>query len=237
MDRHKMQALVETFRAATARLDRRLRADVSGDSAKLYLYDAIGSDGWGGGIAPKDVISALDKCGGKPLDIFVNSPGGDVFDGVAIYNALRRYGNTKTVHVDGLAASAASLVIMAGDRIECAHNAQVMIHDPWAFAMGAAVDLRKTADLLEQTGETLVSTYASRTKQTPEDLRAWMAAETWMTAQEALARGFCDAIDAPGEDPDGKDDEQAEGEQARARMMALVEQMKERLTGQISRTK
>lgn len=222
----RLQALIKTFRASTAGASSRFRCAVEGERASLYFYDVIGGGGWGGGIDPKDVIAQLGTCAGKPLDIYVNSPGGDVFDGVAIYNALRRFEGKKTIHVDGLAASAASLIIMAGDEIRCAHNAQIMIHDPWAFAMGSATDLRATADLLEQTGETLVDTYAKRTKAKAADIRQWMKDETWMDAATALERGFCDVIDEPKEE--------AEEPAARARAQALFAEMKANISKRAS---
>lgn len=224
-----MQALIKTFRAST-KAPLGFRAEAAGDRGALYFYDVIGGGGWGGGIDPKDVIASLQGLTGKPLDIYVNSPGGDVFDGIAIYNVLRRFEGTKTMHVDGLAASAASLVIMAGDEIRCAHNAQIMIHDPWAFAMGNATDLRATADLLEQTGETLVDTYAKRTKAKAADVRQWMADETWMDAATALERGFCDVVDEPAQsEPDQK-----EPPEARARAQALLDAMNANLSKRAS---
>jgi ATP-dependent Clp protease protease subunit len=132
--------------------------------------------------------------------------------------------------VDGLAASAASAVLMAGDKIVCAPGAQIMIHDPWSMAIGNAADLRQTADLLEQTGETLVSLYAARTKQSPDDIRAWMSAETWMTAQVAKERGFADELSG---EPDGDEDGGAgdgDGDEQKARAQALLAQMKARIT-------
>jgi ATP-dependent Clp protease protease subunit len=216
----RMQALLESFKAGAGKT-RSFRADVSGDSAKLYLYDIIGQD-WFGGVGPQDVVKALDAAGGKPLDIFINSPGGDVFDGVAIHSLLKRYGNTKTMHVDGLAASAASFLLMAGDTIVMAPAAQIMIHDAWAYSSGNAAELRATADLLDQTSKTLCDAYAARTKQDPKDVAAWMAAETWMTSDVALARGFCDAVE-PGQDDDN------DGDGAKARATKLLAELGARL--------
>lgn len=227
MSRSRMAALVSAFRAGAGGA-RKFRCDVTPDSASMYIYDVIGA-GWGGGIDPKDVVSALGACNGKPLDIYMNSPGGDVFDGIAIHSALARYGNTKTMHVDGLAASAASLILMAGDKIVCAPAGQIMIHDPWAMTVGNADAHTQQAALLASTAATLVDVYAARTKQSAKDVGEWMKSETWMTSGEALARGFCDSIaPVPGA---GDDDRDPDGDQdsnmaARKRVVALLETFK-----------
>ena len=167
-------------------------------TAELYLYDAIGPDMWGQGITSASVAEALAEMkGAKSLTVRINSPGGDVFDGVAIYNLIRAFKGTKTVCVDGLAASAASMIAMAGDEIVMAHNATMMIHEAWGGCIGNADAMRECADLLDKvTNDAVLGSYA-RTGQTPEQLRAWMKSDTWMSADEALARKFCDRVDSP----------------------------------------
>lgn len=220
------RSLVATFRATTRDRGLRVRAETSSAAAALYLYDVVGSDGWGGGISPKDVAGALDALRGAPVCVYINSPGGDVFDGVTIYNQLRRYGGAKTMVVDGLAASIASLLLMAGDDVRVAPAAQVMVHNPWSMVIGDAAEMRAMADLLDQTAGMLIEAYAEGTGQDPKQIKEWMAAETWMTANQAVANGFADSIDTPSQEPDG---DEASGDQARARARLLVQQLAARL--------
>ncbi len=166
---------------------------MANEPVELYLYDQIGPD-WAGMVSAPYFVKALKDAGDKPVRLHINSPGGDVFEGQAIYNLLLAHKPGVDVEIDSLAASAASFVAMAGRKISIAENAMVMIHRAWSVAMGNAEDMRKTADLLEKVDGTIVDTYASRTKRSKDDLRTWMAAETWMTAQEAVDRGFADAI-------------------------------------------
>ena len=174
---------------------RRWFSKVKETTAEVYLYDAIGADMWGAGISAKDFALALkDAAGCDHLKVRINSPGGDVFDGVAIYNLIRNFKGKKTVCIDGLAASAASMVAMAGDQIEIAANATMMIHEAWGMAVGTASDMRETADLLDKvTKDNVLATY-KRTGQTDAQLAAWMEAETWMNAEECVQRGFADSI-------------------------------------------
>lgn len=159
----------------------------------LYLYDQIGPE-WAGMVSAPYFVKAIKDAGEKPIRLHINSPGGDVFEGQAIYNLLLAHKPGVDVEIDSLAASAASFVAMAGRKISIAENAMVMIHHAWTVAMGGAGEMRKAADLLDKIDGTIVDTYAARTKQTRGDLVAWMDADTWMTAQEAVDRGFADEI-------------------------------------------
>jgi ATP-dependent Clp protease protease subunit len=170
-------------------------------SGELYIYQDIG-DGWFGGITAQSFADAIKELGAvDTLDIYVNSPGGSVFDGVAIYNQLKRVKAHKTVHIDGIAASIASIICMAGDEIRCASNAMMMIHDPWGMCVGTATDMRASAGTLDQIRDTLLDTYVARTKGSRDDISKWMTDETWMKADEAKARGFIDAIDEETMEP------------------------------------
>ena len=198
------------FRASLGqgrRFSARAKADASG--GELYLYDVIGGDFFGG-ISSRDVQASLASMGAvRQLDVYLNSPGGDVFEGIAIGNLLARFPAPVTIHVDGLAASIASVIAMAGKRIAMAPNAMMMIHDPWAVSMGGADEMRKMADTLDQVAATLGQTYATRTRQTPEAVRAWMAAETWMDSATAVERGFADCIEPDGDEMGAPDEEEA----------------------------
>lgn len=160
------------------------------EPATVYLYDEIS---WFG-ISADTFVKDLQAIKAGSIDVRINSPGGSVFEGLAIYNALKNHPATITVHIDGLAASIASIIAMAGDSIQMAENAFLMIHEPWSMVIGGATELRKEADLLDKVAGQLVGTYASRTSKSKDEILDLMGAETWFTAQEALAAGFIDAI-------------------------------------------
>ena len=167
------------------------------DVPELLLYDEIGPS-WAGRVGAQTVIEALASVSGAPkLRVRINSPGGDVFEGFAIYNALTRFAGEIETHVDSLAASIASIIAMAGKTITMAENASMMIHNCWTMAMGDAAELRRVADVCQKQNEQIVRTYAARTGQPPEQLQQWMDAETWMTAEEAVDRKFADHIGQP----------------------------------------
>lgn len=181
----------------------RFSAKASGKRGEIHVYDVIGDDWFG--ITAKQVVDALEqfsKDGIEALDVYVNSPGGSAFDGVAIHNALRRFDGEKTVYVDGLAASAASVVALAGDRIVTGPGAMWMVHNPSSLAYGESADLRKTADTLDSLRDSVLSLYASRTGQNSDDLRRWMDAETWMDAATAKQRGFCHEVAEQEQSPE-----------------------------------
>ena len=168
----------------------------SGDTAEILIYEVIGEDFWtGGGVTAKGFSDELKALGDvKTINLRINSPGGSVFDGVAIYNNLAQHPAKVNVYIDALAASIASIIAMAGDTITMAENAMMMIHNPWALVVGDSNDMRKEADLLDKIRDTLVTTYATRTGKKAEEITAMMDAETWFTAEEAKEAGFADAI-------------------------------------------
>ena len=137
-------------------------------------------------MTPKDFKADLDRLGEiKNLNIYINSGGGDVFAGQAIHSMLARHTAFKTVYVDGLAASIASVIVMAGDKIIMPRNAMMMIHNAWTIAAGNKESFRKLADDMEKIDESIVTTYADKTGLESEEIKALMEAETWMTAEEA----------------------------------------------------
>lgn len=165
--------------------------------ADIYIYDIIGEDWWSGeGMSAKKFRKTLADCGSqKEVNIYIDSPGGNVFDGLAIYNQIKRHKAAFNVIIDGMAASAASIIAMAGDKITMAQNAFMMIHNAWSIAMGNADDMRKVADELDKISGELAETYVSRTGQDRTRINDMMNAETWMTANEALDFGFADEVD------------------------------------------
>lgn len=147
------------------------------------------------GITAKEVIKEIRDHGPiTSLNVRINSPGGEVFDGLAIFNFLNSLDVEITVQVDGVAASIASVIAMAGDVINMAENAMMMIHNPWAFAGGDAAELREMADLLEKVQENLIGIYEKRTGQTRDEIQTLLDAETWFTAEEAVDAGLADNI-------------------------------------------
>lgn len=159
----------------------------------IFVYDEIGPDFWGL-ISAKTIKAELDQAKNERVRVRINSPGGDVFEGVAIYNLLRNHKPGVEVSIDALAASAASFLALAGERVEIAESAMVMIHNAWGVTIGDKAEHAKRIDLLDKVDDQIRGIYAARTKQSEDDLRAWMDAETWMTAAEAIDRGFADAI-------------------------------------------
>lgn len=161
---------------------------------EILIYDDIGPEEWGG-VSAKAVKAQLDTMkDAAEITVRINSPGGDVFDGFAIYNLLSQHPAKINVKVDGWAASAASVVAMAGDTVEVAANALMMIHNPWTLAIGDAETMLKTASLLEQIKGSIVTTYKAKVSMTDEEISALMDAETWFDAQGAVEAGLATAI-------------------------------------------
>lgn len=160
-------------------------------SAELFIYNDIGYFG----ISAADMVSELNGLGElDQIDVRINSYGGEVFDALAIYNALKRNPANVTVHIDGVAASAAADIAMAGDEIRIASNAFLMIHNAWSIAIGEADDMRKEADFLDKINSVLADIYTARNGDR-EQVVEWLNAETWFTAREAIDAKFADSLD------------------------------------------
>lgn len=167
-------------------------------TGELQLYGEIAdSTWWGDEVTPKDFKADLDALGDiSTLDVYINSPGGDVFAGQAIYSMLKRCKAQVNVYVDGLAASAASLVAMSGDKIIMPENAMMMIHNAWTIVQGNANDLRKQADAMDKVDASIKTAYLSKASDLTQDkLSEMMDAETWLSAQEAVDMGLADEIE------------------------------------------
>lgn len=164
------------------------------DAISLYIYGPIDSWGEYWGVSAAEVIGALRDITSSTIDVHLNSPGGDYFEGVAIHTALAAYRGTVNIHVDGMAASAASVIAMAGNTITMAHGAQMMIHDPTTISMGGAAQLRSDANLLDKIAGDISEFYAHRAGGDAATWRKAMAKETWYTAAEAVAAGLADKV-------------------------------------------
>lgn len=169
-----------------------------GDVAEINLYDEIGFFGVTAAVFKRQ----LDGIKAKIIRLKINSPGGDVFDGIAMHNDLLAHAARVEVHVTGLAASAASVIAMAGDRIVMAPNSFLMIHNAWTIAMGDKSDFEHTAGVLKQIDDALARTYVARSDQKLADIVRMMDEETWMDGPRAVELGFADASDdSGGEEP------------------------------------
>lgn len=176
-----------------AKIPNRFRAIKNGSKGEIDIYGVIGGDWFGGGITQQQVADALREMGPvTALDININSPGGDVFEGRGIYNLLKKQTAKKSVYVVAEASSAASLIAMCGDSITMLEGALMMIHRASGLAYGNVDDLTRFIELLNTIDQTLVDTYVARSGQKETDVRVWLSAETWMTAAEAVDRGFAD---------------------------------------------
>lgn len=163
------------------------------DEQEIYIYDEIGSPGGLWGVDPEQFAKDLNELTG-PVNIRINSPGGSVFGGMSIYNAIQSYDGTTNTIIDGLAASAASYIAMAGDTVKINQGAFIMIHEAWSLAAGNASDFRKEADLLDKIDSQIAGFYARKTGKDLSDILDVMKDETWFTADEAMEFGLVDAV-------------------------------------------
>lgn len=173
-------------------------ANADTDRAEVFLYGAI--DDWDGTSASA-FAKELKAITAKSIDLHINSPGGLVFEAVAIYTALQRHPAKVDVHIDGLAASAASFVAMAGDSIEIEKPAKMMIHDARGIVLGNAEDMRSMGDLLDELSDTIAEIYAQRSRKPASAWRKAMKAETWYSATDAVTAGLADKVAGQSDTP------------------------------------
>lgn len=165
-------------------------------NGEIVLHGTVGQIYWEEGFTARDVIEALAALGrDKDVTVHINSGGGVAWEGVAIYNALDSHRGKVTCVVDGIAASAASIIAMAGDETVMAAGSLMMIHDPALFTMGDAADHKKSIEVLDKLGDQLAGIYADKTGSSTDALRELMRAETWLTADEAVSLKFADRSD------------------------------------------
>nr|WP_319493468.1 head maturation protease, ClpP-related [uncultured Desulfobacter sp.] len=157
--------------------------------ADIYIFDEIG----GSGISARQFISELKNIDTVKINLHINSPGGNVFDGIAIQSALKQHSANVTVFIDGLAASIASIIALAGDEITIADNAYVMIHNPTSIVYGEAKDMAQEAELLEKVADGMAGDYSRKMDISVDAARELMDAETWYLGREAVDAGFADA--------------------------------------------
>ncbi len=183
---------------AGARANSPLRiSNKTATEAEIIIYAAIGPDYWGDGtmISAKAFSDELKKIPDtvNTINVRINSPGGDVFDGIAIYNRLKQHKAKKVVYIDGLAASIASIIAEAGDEIKMGEGALYMVHLPWTLAYGNRMELDNTVNRLMDIEEQMIGIYAKRSGLDRSEIKALLEAETWMSTEEAISKGFVDA--------------------------------------------
>ena len=163
---------------------------LSDDEAEVLIYDVIG---WPFNDAG-DLVRALAEMKQKTITVRINSPGGDVFDAMAIFNALQSHKSKVVTRIESLAASAASVIALAGKEVQAYKNAMVMIHEPWIYTAGNQYDLREMADILEKISGNMIDIYSGNSSVGKKEAKQMMKDETWLTAKEAKEKGFIDTI-------------------------------------------
>lgn len=175
------------------------------DDNSISVFDVIGADWYGDGVTASRIAAALRSIGGADVTVNINSPGGDMFEGLAIYNLLREYEGKVTVKVLGLAASAASIIAMAGDEVQIGRGAFLMIHNCWVYAMGNRHDLQQIAADMMPFDKAMNDIYGARTGLDAATIDAMMDAETYIGGSDAVEKGFADRLLAADEIADGDD--------------------------------
>ena len=188
----------------------RLQHDEGARSAALHVYGTIGSNEWWDDVASPSLVRELDQIDVDEITMYVNSPGGIADDGVAIMNALARNKAKIIAYVDGLAASAASIVILGADEIVMGAGSRLMIHDAWSITWGQASAIQKTAERLDKLSQTLAGLYAQRAGGDAAQWRAAMVEETWYTAEEAVEAGLADRVASLRNDVEAEEDSTAQ---------------------------
>lgn len=167
---------------------------------EITIYGVIGDSWWGDSFSANDIDKALNEAGDNDIIINLNSPGGDAFDGISIFNRLKRHNGKVTVHVDGWACSAASVIAMAGDEVIMELGSMMMIHEASNIVWGTKSDMRKEADVLEELEEGVIDIYMTKANISREEIREKVDAETWMSAKTALELGFADKAEGIEQD-------------------------------------
>jgi len=180
--------------AALERWDGSIRAAAQSGENTITIFDVIGEDWWGDGVSANRIAAALRSLGGEDVTVHINSPGGDMFEGLAIYNLFREYQGKVTVKVLGLAASAASIIAMAGDEVQIGRGAFLMIHNAWIMAAGNRNDFREYADYLEPFDKAMADIYAARSGMPVEEIQSLMDKESFIGGSDSVTRGLADAL-------------------------------------------
>jgi len=197
-------ASCEVLPSALERWNGGIRA-AAGDDNSISIFDVIGRDYWDEGVTAKRIAGVLRSMNGEDVTVNINSPGGDMFEGLAIYNLLREYQGKVTVKVLGIAASAASIIAMAGDEIQIGRGAFLMIHNCWVVAMGNRHDFAQLVESLEPFDRAMADIYASRSGQDMAAIHKLMDAESYIGGSDAVEKGLADSLMSADEVSGGDD--------------------------------
>mgnify|MGYP001356925501 CR=1 FL=1 len=174
----------------------------------ITIYGVIGDSWWNDSFSANDIDKALNEAGDNDVVINLNSPGGDAFDGISIFNRLKRHNGKVTIHVDGWACSAASIIAMAGDEIIMELGSMMMIHEASSIVWGSKTDMRKEAEVLEQLENGIIDIYMTKANISREEVREKVNAETWFSASTAVELGFANKAEGvevePAKEPQNK---------------------------------
>jgi ATP-dependent protease ClpP protease subunit len=195
LDRREMRTRLQNLNRDGRWFDINNAAGDDDAPAEIRIYGTIG--GWFGEITAEQFVEELDEITASEIVVSINSLGGDVFDGIAIYNALRQHDSHVTTKVDGIAASIASVIAQAGDHRIMLTAAQMMIHEAWGLAIGNSTEMRELADLLERQDNVIAGIYAARSDEEKDHFRSLMSDETWFTEEEAVENGLADEVVDP----------------------------------------
>ncbi|QGT82931.1 head maturation protease, ClpP-related [Pseudomonas coronafaciens] len=199
-----------------------IKAAVESTSDTITIYGVIGQDWYGEGVTVSRIDAALRSIGNKPATVYINSPGGDMFEGLAIYNRLREHSQPITTKVLGLAASAASVIYMAGAKREVASSGFLMIHNCWTLAIGNRHDLRDVANTMEEFDAAMADLYAEGSGQTVADIAEMMDDETFIRGRRAVELGFATAVLSSDEITEREDEQAQQSNALKAMDIALA---------------
>jgi ATP-dependent Clp protease, protease subunit len=183
-----------------ANIKHKFKAEVYGDTTEITIYGDIGESWWGESISANDIKTALNDVETDTITIRLNSPGGDAFDGIAIYNQLKNHKAKVIGYIDGLAASAASIIAMAADKLIMNTGSMMMIHEASTFTWGTKADIKKTLNALEGVDKSIADIYMTRYTGNREELEALVEGETWFTSNEAVDVGLADKVNSTKEE-------------------------------------
>lgn len=176
--------------------------DEENETTEITIYGVIGSSWWSDSFSASDIDKAIKEAGNNDIIINLNSPGGDAFDGISIFNRLKRHSGKVTIYVDGWACSAASVIAMAADELIMGLGSMMMIHEASNIVWGTKTDMRKEADILEELEEGIIDIYMTRAKVSREEVRDKVDAETWFSAKSAVEIGFADKVEGNEDEPE-----------------------------------
>lgn len=225
LKRFKNQSYVEQLEKIERKFE--TKKNESDNTTEITIYGVIGDSWWEDSVSASDIDAALKNITGD-IVIHLNSPGGDAFDGIAIYNRLKKHDGKVTIHVDGWACSAASVIAMAADKLYMGLGSMLMIHEASSFVWGTKTEMRKEADVLDKLEEGIIDIYMTKANVSREEIRAMVDAETWFSAQEAVDLGFATADDT--DDANKRDDEIT---QLKSRLESIQNEMNQLKNDQI----